>query len=142
MASRGQKKKRQCGENFINNKRPLNPTHISLKKEKQLETKTTRRAVLMSQFDDDEKRDTLQKKQRKQEDIAMKGNIDPQQVTKLLKRQQQQHQRQKEKSISPKSDPRLPISPKQEHRFNGQEYHRLPKKEPESQAQQSAEDHI
>jgi hypothetical protein len=42
----------------------------------------------------------------------MKGNIDPQQVTKLLKRQQQQHQRQKEKSISPKSDPRLPISPK------------------------------
>jgi hypothetical protein len=48
MASRGQKKKRQCGENFINNKRPLNPTHISLKKEKQLETKTTRRAVLMS----------------------------------------------------------------------------------------------
>jgi hypothetical protein len=41
-------------ERFIKNKRPLNPTHISPKKEKQLETKTTIRAVLMFQFNDDE----------------------------------------------------------------------------------------
>jgi hypothetical protein len=44
----------------------------------------------------------------------MKGNINPQQAIKLLKKQQQQHQRQKEKSISPKFDPRPEISPKEE----------------------------
>jgi hypothetical protein len=44
----------------------------------------------------------------------MKGNINPQQAIKLLKKQQQQHQRQKEKSISPKFDPRPKISPKEE----------------------------
>jgi hypothetical protein len=48
----------------------------------------------------------------------MKGNINPQQAIKLLKKQQQQqqqqHQRQKEKSISPKFDPRLEIFPKEE----------------------------
>ncbi len=32
-------------ERFIKNKRPLNPTHISPKKKKQLETKATRRIV-------------------------------------------------------------------------------------------------
>ncbi len=41
----------------------------------------------MSQSNDDEERKTLQKRQKKQEDIAMKGSIDPQQATKLLKKQ-------------------------------------------------------
>jgi hypothetical protein len=41
----------------------------------------------------------------------MRGNINPQQVTKLLKKQQH-NQRQKEKSISLKFDPIIPISPK------------------------------
>jgi hypothetical protein len=35
-------------ERFIKNKRPLNPTHSSFKKEKQLETRTTIRVVMMS----------------------------------------------------------------------------------------------
>jgi hypothetical protein len=52
-------------ERFIKNKRPLNPTHISLKKEKQLDIKITIRAILIAQFDDEER----------QEDIAMKGII-------------------------------------------------------------------
>jgi hypothetical protein len=34
-------------ERFIKNKRPLNPTHISPKKDKQPETRTTKRAILM-----------------------------------------------------------------------------------------------
>jgi hypothetical protein len=56
----------------------------------------------------------MHKRQRKQKDIIMKGSIDPQQVAKLLKKQQQQNQSQKEKCISPKFNPKLPISPKQE----------------------------
>jgi hypothetical protein len=48
----------------------------------------------------------------------MKGNIDPQQVAELLRKQQQQNQKQKEKPISPKFDLRLPISPKQKHKFD------------------------
>jgi hypothetical protein len=44
-------------ERFI--KKPLNPIHISLKKEKWPKTKTTRRGILMSQFDDDEERTSL-----------------------------------------------------------------------------------
>jgi hypothetical protein len=76
-------------ERFIKNKRPLNPTCISPKKEKKQKTKTTRRAVLMFQFDDDGERETLQKRQRRQEDIIMKGNINLQQATKLLRKQQQ-----------------------------------------------------
>jgi hypothetical protein len=52
-------------ERFIKNKRPLNPTCISPKKEKQPKTRTTRRASLMPQSNDDEKRKTLQKRQRK-----------------------------------------------------------------------------
>jgi len=64
----------------------------------------------------------LQKRQIRQEDTTMRGSIDSQPTTKLLRRQQQQHQRQKEKSIYPKFDPRLPISPKQEQRSNGHEY--------------------
>ncbi len=70
--------------------------------------------VLMSQSNDDEERKTLQKSPRKQEDTAMRGNIDLQQATKLLRKQQQQNPRQKEKSISPKFDPRLCTSPKHE----------------------------
>jgi hypothetical protein len=44
---------------FIKNKRPLNPTHISLKKDKQLEIRITKRVVLVSKSNDDEKRKTL-----------------------------------------------------------------------------------
>jgi hypothetical protein len=39
--------------------KPLNPTHISPKKEKQPETRTTKKVVMMFQFDDDEERETL-----------------------------------------------------------------------------------
>jgi hypothetical protein len=46
-------------ERFIKNKIPLNPTHISPKKEKQPKTRTTKRIVLMFNFDDDEERETL-----------------------------------------------------------------------------------
>jgi hypothetical protein len=46
-------------ERFIKNKRPINPTHIFLKKEKQPEIQTTRRTIMMSQFYDDEERETL-----------------------------------------------------------------------------------
>jgi hypothetical protein len=49
-------------ESFIKNKRPLKPTHIFFKKEKQLEIKSTRREVMMFQFDDDEEKETLQKR--------------------------------------------------------------------------------
>jgi hypothetical protein len=55
------RRKKSLKERFINNKKPLNPTHISSKKEKQLKIRTTRRVILMSQFDDDEERKTLQK---------------------------------------------------------------------------------
>ncbi len=75
-------------ERFIKNKRPLNPTHISPKKEIQPDIRTTRKEIFMSQSYDDEERETLQKRQRRQEDIAMRGNIDPQQATKLLRKQQ------------------------------------------------------
>jgi hypothetical protein len=34
----------------------------------------------MSKFNDDEEKKTLLKRRRKQEDITMKGNIDPQQA--------------------------------------------------------------
>jgi hypothetical protein len=46
-------------ERFIKNKRFLNSTHIFPKKDKQLETRTTRRDILMFHFDDDEERKTL-----------------------------------------------------------------------------------
>jgi hypothetical protein len=46
-------------ERLIKNKRPLNPMHISPKKEKQLETRTTKRVVLMSQSNDVEERNFL-----------------------------------------------------------------------------------
>ncbi len=54
-------KRRRDGlkERFIKNKRCLIPTHIYPKKEKQLEIKRTRNAILMSQFDDDEDKETL-----------------------------------------------------------------------------------
>ncbi len=41
----------------------------------------------MSQFDDDEERETLYNRQKRHEDIAMKGGIDPQQATQLLRKQ-------------------------------------------------------
>jgi hypothetical protein len=41
------RRKESLKERFIKNKRPLNPTHISPKKEKQLKTGTTIRVVLM-----------------------------------------------------------------------------------------------
>ncbi len=84
--SKGQKKKRQYEESFIKNKRPLNPTHICLKKEKQLKIRTTNKTILMSQFNDDEERNTQQKRQRRYENVVMKGNIDPQQVAELLRK--------------------------------------------------------
>jgi hypothetical protein len=47
---------------FIKNKRPLNHAHIFPKKEKEPKTRTTIRTVLMSQFDNDEERETLLKR--------------------------------------------------------------------------------
>jgi len=41
----------------------------------------------MSQSDDEEERKTLQKKQKRQEDTAMKGSIDLQQAIELLMKQ-------------------------------------------------------
>jgi len=49
-------------ERFIKNKRLLNPMHISPKKEQQPKTRTTRITILMSLFDDDEEKKTLQKR--------------------------------------------------------------------------------
>ncbi len=46
-------------ERFIKNKRPLNPTHISSKKEKRQKTKITKRTIMMSKYDDDEERKSL-----------------------------------------------------------------------------------
>jgi hypothetical protein len=40
----------------------MNLTHIYPKKEKQPKTRKTKRVVLMSQFDDDEERETLLKR--------------------------------------------------------------------------------
>jgi hypothetical protein len=42
------KKKKTLRERFIKNKRPLNHAHIFPRKEKQLETRTTKRGILMS----------------------------------------------------------------------------------------------
>jgi hypothetical protein len=49
-------------ERFIKNKRLLNPTHISPKKEKKPKIRTIIRTIIMSQFDVDEERKTLQKR--------------------------------------------------------------------------------
>jgi hypothetical protein len=46
-------------ERFIKNKRPLNLAHFSPKVDKQLKTRTTKRTVLMSMFNDDEEKETL-----------------------------------------------------------------------------------
>ncbi len=43
---------------------------------------------MISQSNDDEERKILHKRQRRHEDIAMRGSIDLQQVAKLLKKQQ------------------------------------------------------
>lgn len=94
----------------------------------------------MSQIDDDEEKETLQKKQIRQEDTTMRGNINPQQTIELLRKQHHQHQRQKEKSIYLKYDIKPHIFPKQEQRSDGQEHQRWPKKEPEYQTQQPVEE--
>jgi hypothetical protein len=47
----------------------------------------------MSQFNNDEEKETLQKRQRREEDTSMKGIINPQHVIESLKKQQHQHQR-------------------------------------------------
>ncbi len=65
----------------------LNRTHIFLKKEKQLETMTTITVVMMSQSNDDEERKTLHKRQRRHEDIAMRGSNNLQQTIELMKKQ-------------------------------------------------------
>jgi hypothetical protein len=80
------RKKETMKDRLIKNKRPLNPAHISPKKEKQPKMKTTRRTILMSQSNDDEERETLLKRQRRQKDIVMKGNVSPQQATELLRK--------------------------------------------------------
>ncbi len=36
---------------------------------------------MMSQFDEEQERKTMQKRQRRQEDTTMKGSIDPQQTS-------------------------------------------------------------
>jgi hypothetical protein len=53
----------------------------------------------------------------------MRGIVNPQQVTELLRKQQQHNNNnnKKEKSISPKFDPRPYISSKQEQKSNGKE---------------------
>jgi hypothetical protein len=56
------RRKYSLKERFIKNKRPLNPTHISSEKEKQQKTGITRRAILMSNYDDDEEGTPLQKR--------------------------------------------------------------------------------
>jgi hypothetical protein len=40
----------------------------------------------MSQSNDDEKREMLQKRQRRQEDTIMRGSINPQHVGKLMRK--------------------------------------------------------
>jgi hypothetical protein len=42
---------------------------------------------LTSQFDDEEEKETLLKRQRRQEDTIMRGIINPQQVAELLRKQ-------------------------------------------------------
>jgi len=44
-------------ERFIKNKRPLNPAHISPRKNKDPKTRKTIRIILMSQSNDDEERE-------------------------------------------------------------------------------------
>ncbi len=83
--TRGQEKKGDFeGEVY----KKQNLTYIYPKKEKQLKTKTIRRVVLMSQSNDDEdERWTLLKRQKIQEDIIVRGIINPQQGETLLKKQ-------------------------------------------------------
>jgi len=46
--TRGKRRRNNLREKFIKNERPLNPTHISLKKERQLEIRITKRTIMMS----------------------------------------------------------------------------------------------
>jgi hypothetical protein len=73
-------------ERFIKNKRPLNLTHISFKKEKELELRTLKRTILMSQSNDDEETETLLKRRKRHEESTMKGSVNPQHEVKLLKK--------------------------------------------------------
>ncbi len=45
---------------------------------------------MMSQSNDDEEREAMSKRQKRQEESTMRGNVNPQQVTELLKKQKQQ----------------------------------------------------
>ncbi len=58
------RKKETLKERFIKNKRPLNLAHFSPKVDKQLKTRTTKRTVLMSMFNDDEEKETLLRQRR------------------------------------------------------------------------------
>jgi hypothetical protein len=53
----------------------LNLAHLFPQKEKQPKSKTIKRAILMSQFYDDEEKETLLKRQRRQEDM-WEGSMD------------------------------------------------------------------
>jgi hypothetical protein len=64
----------------------------------------------MSQFDDEEEKVTLLKREKRPKKSIMRGNVNLQHALKLLEKQKQKHQRPKEKSISPRSNI---ISPKQ-----------------------------
>jgi hypothetical protein len=67
-------------ERFIKNKRLLNPTNISPKKEKEKETtiRTLKITIFMFQSNDDEERETLLKRQKRHEESTMKGSVNPQ----------------------------------------------------------------
>jgi hypothetical protein len=56
------RKKDTMRERFIKNKRPLNLAHIFPTNDKQPETRTTKRVVLMFKFNDDEEKEILLKK--------------------------------------------------------------------------------
>jgi len=56
------KRKETLRERFIKNKKPLNLAHFFPKKDKQPKTRITKRAILMSQSNDDEEKEILLKK--------------------------------------------------------------------------------
>jgi len=49
--------------------------HIYPKKEKELETRTFKRIIMMFQFDDDEKRETSLKRQKRHEESIMRDSV-------------------------------------------------------------------
>ncbi len=54
----------------------------------------------MSQLNDEEEREILLKRQKRHEDITMKGSVNLQHVAELLKKQQQRQQKQRDKNVS------------------------------------------